>query len=376
MLCLILAAAACAQDLPRGKIIDDVKCAADASQSYTLYLPFNYSADRTWAVIFAFDAGGRGRRGVERLQAAAEKYGYIVAGSNNSRNGPWQVSMTAAQTMTRDVVKRFSIDPHRMYTAGQSGGARVAMKVAIDTGQISGVIASSAVYPDDETRQYYPFVVFGTAGTEDFNYLELRKFNRETGSPHRVRIFEGGHQWMSSDLAMEAVEWMEIQAMKSGLRVTDEAMVQKIFAKRVAQAAALKNDFETYLALNSIAGDFDGGVDISKIYAHAAALGRQAGVQEAIKKDKADDLREEKLANDLYELEGEVLSDDPNTRPASFAELKERLLKLSAQARVEKDSADRRRARRLLAGILQGSRRIEDPEYRKLLDQVQLPAQP
>src|SRR5579871_1171926 len=152
MLCLILAAAACAQDLPRGKIIDDVKCAADASQSYTLYLPFNYSADRTWAVIFAFDAGGRGRRGVERLQAAAEKYGYIVAGSNNSRNGPWQVSMTAAQTMTRDVVKRFSIDPHRMYTAGQSGGARVAMKVAIDTGQISGVIASSAVYPDDETR--------------------------------------------------------------------------------------------------------------------------------------------------------------------------------------------------------------------------------
>ena len=39
-------------------------------------------------MILAFDAGDVGGGGVERYQAAAEQYGYIVAGSNNSRNGP------------------------------------------------------------------------------------------------------------------------------------------------------------------------------------------------------------------------------------------------------------------------------------------------
>ena len=46
-----------AEDLPRGQIIADVKCGGDASQSYALYLPSNYSEDRAWSVILAFDPG-------------------------------------------------------------------------------------------------------------------------------------------------------------------------------------------------------------------------------------------------------------------------------------------------------------------------------
>src|SRR5437868_13090883 len=110
--------AAGAQDLPRGQIVDAVKCLADASQSYSLYLPSNYSPDRQWNVVLLFDAGGRGRRGVERYQAAAQQFGYILAGSNNSRNGPWEVSIAAARAMNADVRKRFTVNPKRVYTAG------------------------------------------------------------------------------------------------------------------------------------------------------------------------------------------------------------------------------------------------------------------
>src|SRR4051812_47274284 len=98
-----------AEEIPTGKIVD-VTCAADDSQSYAVYVPSNYKPDHEWKLILAFDAGARGRQGVERFQAAAEKYGYIVAGSNNSRNGSWDVSMTAADTMATDVLKRFKID--------------------------------------------------------------------------------------------------------------------------------------------------------------------------------------------------------------------------------------------------------------------------
>ena len=190
---LFLAIVAQVSDLRNGQILDPIKCAADPSQTYALYLPSNYSADRPSKLILAFDPRGQGRQGVEHLQAAAEKYGYIVAGSNNSRNGPPQISLTAAQAMWADVEKRFSINAKRIYTAGLSGGARIAMKVAFDSDRIAGVIASSAGFPPGHRRSDLRFVVFGTAGTEDFNYLEMRQLDQELSSPHRVVIFEGGH---------------------------------------------------------------------------------------------------------------------------------------------------------------------------------------
>ena len=214
-------------DLPTGRLVESVKCAADPSQSYALYLPSRFSPDRVWPVIFAFDPGARGRIPVERYQAAAEKYGYIVAGSNNSRNGSWAVSMTSAQAMMTDVAARFALNPQRIYTAGMSGGARVALGVALGLPNIAGVIASSAGYPDSKPRKSVPFSLFGTAGTEDFNYLEMRHVDRELTTPHHLAIFEGGHVWLSSELATDAVEWMEIQAMKAGRKPRDEAEIDR-----------------------------------------------------------------------------------------------------------------------------------------------------
>jgi poly(3-hydroxybutyrate) depolymerase len=167
---------------------------------YSLYLPSNFTTDRMWPIILAFDAGGRGRRGVERYQAGAERYGYIVAGSNNSRNGPWKPSLDAARAMTADLTGRFPVDPKRVYTAGMSGGARVAMMLALQpeliAGRIhpgiAGVLASSAGFPPGEFRESVAFPIFATAGTDDFNYLEVLNLDRTLRSPHRVVVFEVG----------------------------------------------------------------------------------------------------------------------------------------------------------------------------------------
>jgi poly(3-hydroxybutyrate) depolymerase len=167
---------------------------------YSLYLPSNFTTDRMWPIILAFDAGGRGRRGVERSQAGAERSGYIVAGSNNSRNGPWKPSLDAARAMTADLTGRFPVDPKRVYTAGMSGGARVAMMLALQpeliAGRIhpgiAGVLASSAGFPPGEFRESVAFPIFATAGTDDFNYLEVLNLDRTLRSPHRVVVFEVG----------------------------------------------------------------------------------------------------------------------------------------------------------------------------------------
>src|SRR3954451_24299111 len=228
---LVFAARVRAQDLPRGTIIDDVKCAGEPSQSYALYIPSTYSPDRSWNLLLAFQPGARGRAMVEKYRDAAEQYGYIVAGSNNSRNGSWAVSDAAVGALSRDVGQRFTVNADRLYLTGLSGGARVAMLVALNNKSIAGVIASSAGFPDSKPRASVPFAVFGTAGTDDFNYSEMRQLDRKLTSPHHLAVFSGGHTLPPDPVALEAIEWMELQAMKAGRRQRDAAIVEQLFEK-------------------------------------------------------------------------------------------------------------------------------------------------
>ena len=62
-------------------------CTDDTSQSYEVYLPSGYPAQKKWPVIFVFDPHGNGKLAVEHFKEAAEMFGYVVLGSNNSRNG-------------------------------------------------------------------------------------------------------------------------------------------------------------------------------------------------------------------------------------------------------------------------------------------------
>ncbi len=101
-------------------------CAAKPDQSYALYLPSHYVPNKKWPIVYAFDPDARGEIPVKLMQDAAEHFGYIVVGSNNSRNGSWKMETEAAQAMWNDTHARFAIDDRRIYFAGFSGGARVA----------------------------------------------------------------------------------------------------------------------------------------------------------------------------------------------------------------------------------------------------------
>src|SRR4030095_7615406 len=105
---------------------------------------------------------------------------------------------------------------------------------ALGKNNIAGVIASSAGYPDSQPRASVPFAIFSTAGTEDFNYIEMRLLDRKLTSPHFLAVFHGGHTLPPDTVAFDALEWMELHAMQSRRRVGDEALVGAILAKRRA----------------------------------------------------------------------------------------------------------------------------------------------
>src|SRR5262245_50507692 len=90
------ASIATAQTVQAGTVIERVTCSDEPSQTYALYLPSAYSPERKWSLLLAFHPAARGRLMVEKYRAAAEVYGVIVAASNNSRNGPYNLSIAAA----------------------------------------------------------------------------------------------------------------------------------------------------------------------------------------------------------------------------------------------------------------------------------------
>ncbi len=363
----LLTVSALAQDLPKGQILDDVKCKADATQSYALYLPKNYSPDKKWSVILAFDARGRGRTPVERFQDAADKFGYVVVGSNNSRNGPAQVSQNAAKALMEEVATRFSIDPKRMYAAGQSGGSRFALDLALTSKTFAGVIASSAGFARPMgSDTSLDFKVFGTAGTEDFNYQEMRKFDRMLASPHRLQIFVGDHTWLPSSLAVEALEWMELQAMKSGLRAKDNTLIDASFAARKARLPAIQDKDESFRENKSLVADFEGLRDVKAFAAAAAALENTKELRDAQTKIAIDQMHETQFYGELSNYADQL--GNPFQKQDSIDALKIRMDKLAAAAKAPVDSTDRQLARRVLRAFAADYAGNPDPDLRKMLE--------
>jgi hypothetical protein len=115
LLLSILGTALCAQEIKPGEIHASVTVQQDPAYSYALYLPSNYTPQKRWPILLAFDPFGHGISPVKLFQKGAEKYGFIVVGSNNSRN--FSDPSRAIHLMWDDVIHKFAIDPRGFYTA-------------------------------------------------------------------------------------------------------------------------------------------------------------------------------------------------------------------------------------------------------------------
>lgn len=115
----------------QGDVVERVVCREDSKQSYALYLPTRYSPERHWPILYCLDARGRALTPVERFREAAERYGYILVSSYNTRSDePAEPSIDVIRTLWRDTHLRFAIDARRAYMVGFSGLARVACLIA------------------------------------------------------------------------------------------------------------------------------------------------------------------------------------------------------------------------------------------------------
>lgn len=303
----LLSATASAQDLPPGQFIEKVVTQADATQSYALYLPKAYRPDRQWPILYVFDARSNGVRAGERFVAGAERYGFLVASSNNSASdGPMEPNVVSMRAMWADTRSRFSIDPRRVYAAGFSGTVRFAcLRAMAAPGTIQGVVAAGAGFPfETKPTTDTSFLYYGTVGDRDFNYyevLDLADQMTDLGLPHRIEVWAGPHDWMPEELATRALAWLELQAMQKGSREKDAALIQALWSDDLARAKALEaSDLpEAHRLYTRMAEDYRGLVDGEALNELAVQVSKIAA-SEAFKKERK--LRQERNQRDKQYL--------------------------------------------------------------------------
>ena len=100
--------------LVKGRVTDTVICRNDSTQGFALYLPAGYTQEKPFPCIYFFDAHARGAMPVSAYKSIAEKYGFVLVGSNISKNGiPWPATNEAAKVLMRDTrtLRAFPVVP-------------------------------------------------------------------------------------------------------------------------------------------------------------------------------------------------------------------------------------------------------------------------
>jgi dienelactone hydrolase len=253
-------------------VIDRVVCTNSIQQSYCLYLPSNYKPDKNSPIIYAFDAQGDGKLPVVLMKDQAEKLGYILVGSNNLRNGLRSEEINRiVNILLEDTKQKLAIDPKRIYTAGFSGGARVACNAAQSLKGINGVIACSAGFQPGNKAPDFHFI--GVAGLQDMNYLEMKKLEehlKNLKASAQLLVFEGTHHWPPKPVIDEAMILLEIYAMRDSLIPIDRKIADTIIKDNMNQIGLLmsRNNPDSlvnaYSLLNRTIEMLDGLTNISK----------------------------------------------------------------------------------------------------------------
>lgn len=271
-----------------GEIASGVRCVGDPKFSYELYVPPGFRMDREWPILYVYDPRGRGRLAAELFRPGAAARGFLVASSNDTESdNPGAPNAAAIQALWNDTNQRLPIAPKRRYAAGFSGGARLACSLGLAApGELAGVFAAGGGFPPSRPpRRDLPFAVFGSVGTTDFNYYEMRQLDatlEKLGAVHRLEVFDGEHGWPPEAIASQGLEWFDLVAMRSGALARDPALVEAVWARETARARGLQDSgrpADALEVLTALVRDLGPLRDTAAALAAASALGKAATVE-------------------------------------------------------------------------------------------------
>jgi hypothetical protein len=137
---------------------------------------------------------------------------------------------------------------------------------------VAGVIANAAGFPfGAEPTRDMKFAYYAAVGNADFNYgefVDLRRKLDTAGTRYRIRVFDGQHGWAPPEVWIEALNWMDMQAMSAGSLPHDPKRIQQTFGGTLSNAREFQSQNHPLAALReyqSLVRDFRGLADVSDL---------------------------------------------------------------------------------------------------------------
>ncbi len=206
-----------AKDLPKNENHMSIR---ENGVSYELYLPEDYSENKTYPLIICLSPGGNGKDFEESVYPAANENGFILVGSNDYKNMRWaSYFLPRVYRTAEDVKTQVKINTSEVYLCGFSGGGMAAYSVAHQIpGYFKGLIINSGamhpiVYTEDGISQMGVEKAVLMCGKWDtLDTCDMIRSNakdlEEAGINVTVIEYYAEHRIASADRYREAFEWI------------------------------------------------------------------------------------------------------------------------------------------------------------------------
>ncbi len=243
-----------------GKVVDEmvenpineaVESIEAVREIYSTYIPLTLNIEEELPVVFIFDPHARGYLPVEKYIPLAEEFGFVLVGSNKSQNNQIiDEGLGIYNEMKTGIESRIIINPKQIYTLGFSGGARVAVSIAIQESEVNTVIGCGAGFPVLRRMPDPNFYYFGFVGYEDFNMGELINNDRyltRSGFLNELVIFDGGHEWPTVEIMREAFLAIQINNIREEIIINNPELINETldyYRKKIKKYAAADRYFD------------------------------------------------------------------------------------------------------------------------------------
>ncbi len=215
-----------------GDFVPRVNCSGNENLSYALYIPQKINLAVKNPVLFLFDPHANGALPINKYRDLADKYGYILIGSNDSKNGASrEFTSQVISSLLKSSFELLLIDDKRIYAGGFSGGGRVASMLAFSSAGCIGLVTCGAGFPKEVWTTTPPSCIIGIAGDGDMNLNELESIKvDEPNLKNRYELirFDGIHEWPPINIFEQAFLAFEATGINDGVISKDDKHISEL----------------------------------------------------------------------------------------------------------------------------------------------------
>ncbi|NAY90315.1 alpha/beta hydrolase [Muricauda sp. JGD-17] len=229
--------------LKKGVILEGLSIHDSIPETFSLYLPTTFNADRKWPLLMVFDLNGEEKRTLSMFLQAAEQEGYLLAAPHISDTVSLSANMVSTGKTIEHIANLLPVQQNRIYTAGANSGARFSNLVPIFIKNVSGAISIAATIANtDLLNVKQPFHFVGIVGKNNFEYtsmLAVEKILDRFKFPNQILLHEKEGAWPDLEYLKKSLQLLTLGAMAKGVVPKDSTYVESAFNEDVKKVNGL-----------------------------------------------------------------------------------------------------------------------------------------